>query len=190
MIAAGLLGSAPTSGQSPGSAPVVPKTIGGATSVISPVVVGQWFANRLNGKEILELLVLWRGTPGWFRQPGGVGDSGGDPGSHHTWLKYGVVDLSLDFDETTRRVTLQGRDRITLGTNNVLLIDEVDGPHGPRIVDTFAIAGTMPGSVGQIAPLLRDSARIMAFLRCDAGKDSPQWARLQTLCLQNVGVER
>ena len=169
--------------------PIVPRNSGGATSVISPVVVAQWFTNRRDGVEELELLVLWRGTPGWFLQPGGSGGSGAATGDHHTWLKFGAVDLSLDFDEATRRVMLQGHG-VPLAENNVLFVDEVDGPSGPRVVGTMAVSRGMPGSAGQIAPVLRSAPRIMSFLRCNAGDESPRRALFRTLCLQNVGVER
>jgi len=48
------------------------------TSIISPEVMATWFTTRAaNGVEQLELLVLWRGMPGWFLDPGGSGGSGG-----------------------------------------------------------------------------------------------------------------
>ena len=177
-------------GQQSRAAPIILGDRGGATSIISPVVVAQWFTNRKAGVEELELLVLWRGTPGWFLQtPGGSGGSDSGTGSHYTWIKYGAVSLSLDFDETTRRVTIQGKD-VTLSENNVLFVDDVDLPSGPRVADMMVVSRAMPGSSGQIAPVLRNSSRIMSFLRCDAGEGSPRQASLQTLCLQNVGVER
>lgn len=177
-------------GQQARLSPNVPRGFGGATGVISPVVVAQWFASRTNRVEELELLVLWRGTPGWFLQPGGSGESGGALGTHYTWIKYGAVDLSLDFEESTRRVTIQGKNTIELGANNVLFVDEVDSEAGPRTVGLILVPRAMPGSAGQIAPILRSSPRIMSFLRCDAGSESPRRSILQPLCLQNVGVER
>lgn len=110
-------------------------------------------------------------------------------GRHYTWLKYGAVSVSLDFDETTRPVTIQGKD-VALSDNNVLFVDEVESSSGPRVAGMMAVSRAMPGSFGQIAPILRSSSRIMSFLRCDAGEGSSRRALLQTLCLQNVGVER
>lgn len=184
-----LLTAQSVGGQQLRPSPIAPRNPGGATGIISPVVVAQWFTNRKAGVEELELLVLWRGTPGWFLQPGGSGGSDSGAGSHNTWMKYGAVSVSLDFDETTRRVTIQGKD-VALADNNVLFVDDVDRSSGPRVTGAIAVSRAMPGSFGQIAPILRGSSRIMSFLRCDAGAESSRRAVLQTLCLQNIGVER
>ena len=184
-----VLSAGSVGGQQSSPAPIVLGNPGGATGVISPVVVAQWFTNRKAGVEELELLVLWRGMPGWFLQPGGSGGSDSGTGSHSTWIKYGAVSVSLEFDATTRRVIIQGKE-VTLSDNNVLFVDDVDLSSGPRVVGMMAVSRAMPGSFGQIAPILRSSSRIMSFLRCDAGEGSSRQALLQTLCLQNVGVER
>ena len=183
-LTAGAVGS-----QQVRTSPLVPRNPGGATGVISPVVVAQWFTNRTGGVEELELLVLWRGTPGWFLQSGGSGGSDSGAGSDYTWMKFGAVSVSLDFDEATRRVTIQGKD-VALADNNVLFVDDVDATSGPRVAGAMAVSRAMPASFGQIAPILRSSSRIMSFLRCDAGDGSSRRQVLQTLCLQNVGVER
>jgi hypothetical protein len=184
-----LLGSASGDAQSVRPTPVSPRQFGGGTSPISPVVVAQWLTIRKGNVEQLELLVLWRGTPGWFLQPGGSGGSGGATNPSSNWIKRGDVTLSLDFDEVTRVAAVQGR-AVTLNDNNVLFVDDVDGPAGPRVEGMISVVRAMPGSFGQIAPILRSSPRIMSFLRCDAGSDSPQRAQLQPLCMQNVGAER
>ncbi len=170
--------------------PITPLQSGGATSVISPVVVAQWFTNRKTGVEELELLVLWRGAPGWFLQPGGAGGSFSGTGTqNYTWIKYGSVSLSLDFDAAKRIVTIQGKELVLAG-NNVLFVDDVDTPSGPRVAGAIAVSRSMPGSSGQIAPVLRSSPRIMSYLQCEAGHESVSRALLDTLCLQNVGVAR
>jgi hypothetical protein len=174
----------------PSNAPISGHFTLGATSVISPVVVAEWFASRQASTEQLELLVLWRGSPGWFLQPGGSGGSGsGANGPHYTWIKYGNVTLSLDFDPAKRTVTVQGKN-LVLADNNVLFVDDVDGPTGPHLTGTMTIARPMPGSSGQIGLVLQKSPRIMSFLDCDAGSQSPHMALLEPLCLQNVGLVR
>jgi hypothetical protein len=176
-------------GQQRGRASMVAHQTAVATSVISPVVVAQWFTTRGAGAEELALLVLWRGAPGWFLQPGGSGSSGSTNNVDYTWIKYGDVSLSLDFDAAARTVTLQGTP-LALLDNNVLLVDDVDGTNGPRVVSATAVPRRMPGAAGQIAPILRGSPAMMSFLRCDAGRESPRRALLETLCLQNVGADR
>jgi len=172
------------------NAPISGQFTFGATGVISSVVVAEWFTSRRASTEQLELLVLWRGSPGWFLQPGGSGHSGsGADDPHYTWIKYGSVTLSLDFDPAKRTVTVQGKN-VVLADNNVLFVDDVDGPTGPHVTGTMTIARSMPGSAGQIGLVLQKSPRIMSFLRCDAASESPQKAFLESLCLQNVGLVR
>jgi hypothetical protein len=179
-----------SSGQAVKPSPIVPRTQGGGKGGISPVVVAEWFTHRVGGVEQLELLILWRGTPGWFLQPGTYADSGGEPGGHNTWMKLGSIEVSMAFDDASRRIRIQGKEAIALGKDNVLFVDDVDGPSGPRVVGSMSVARAMPGSAGQIAPIVKSSPRIMAFLRCDAGDDSPRRERLRMMCLTNIGVER
>jgi hypothetical protein len=163
------------------------------TSVISPVVMASWFTTRApNGVEQLELLVLWRGTPGWFLHPGGSGGSGGGPASSHTWITRirgdRTLTLTLDYDPPKRLVVVQGT-RLELAGNNVVFVDDVDSSDGPRVTRTTSIARAMPGSPGQIGLVLRNSPEIMSFLRCDSAPSSgPSRPLLEHLCLQNVGV--
>jgi hypothetical protein len=156
---------------------------------MSPVVVAQWFTHGKAGVEELQLLVLFRGSPGWFLHPGGSGRSGGIGGPAYTWIKYGDVMLTLDYDAARRTATVQGK-VLPLSGNNVLFLDDVDRASSPRVAGMMTISSAMPGSSAQIAPLLRGSPRIMLFLRCEAGNESPQRALLEPLCLQNVGAAR
>lgn len=160
---------------------------GSTTSTISPVVVASWFPSRTNGFEELELLVLWRGSPGWFQHPGGAGGtSDGLNGPFYDWLKYGDVTLSLEYDPQHKTARIQGSS-LAVDKNNVVLVDDVDAPSGPRITGVTVVPRAMPGSAGQIGLILRNSPIIMAFLRCDA---APTVSSLRGLCLQNVGVAR
>ena len=165
------------------------------TSVISPVVMASWFTSRApNGVEQLELLVLWRGTPGWFLDPGGSGGSGGGSAPYSTWIKRirgnRTLTLTLDYDPPKRLAVVQGT-RLELAGNNVVFVDDVDSPDGPRVIRTMSIARAMPGSWGQIGLVLRESPEIMSFLRCDSAPSSgPAGIALEHLCLENIGVVR
>src|SRR5687768_9343404 len=81
------------------------------TSVISPVVVASWFTERAaNGREQLQLLVLWRGTPGWFMGGGGEDRSSSTYPANVTTrrLTYGSVTLTLDYDWSKRGAVVNG----------------------------------------------------------------------------------
>ena len=165
------------------------------TSIISPVVMASWFTARAaNGVEQLELLVLWRGMPGWFLDPGGSGGSGGGTAPYYTWITriHGnrTLTLTLDYDSTKRLAVVQGT-RLELAGNNVVFVDDVDSPDGPRVTRKMSVARAMPGSAGQIGLVLRESPEIMSFLRCDSAPPSgPNRPLLEHLCLQNIGVVR
>jgi hypothetical protein len=159
------------------------------TSVISPVVKATWFTERRNGATQLDLLVLWRGTPGWFMQPGGSGGRGGGPSRPQSaWITHGALTLTVEFDSSERVAVVQGQ-RLDLGDDNVVLVDEIDSPTGPRVTGTLRVPRAMPGSAGQIGLVLRESREIVSFLRCDARPaDGRGQAYLERLCLQNLGI--
>jgi hypothetical protein len=160
------------------------------TQVISPVVVASWIAERAgSGEEQLQLLILWRGAPGWFLRPGGVsGNSSG--GRYRSTITYGDVRLTLEYDSSKRVAVVHGR-TVETADDNVVLVDDVDSPTGPRIVGTMRLDRRMPGSAGQIGLVLRKSPNIMAFLRCDATiADGHGRGLLERLCLENIGTDR
>ena len=159
-----------------------------STRIISPVVVATWQAEQRGTEPAqLGLLVLWRGTPGWFQYPGGVSGNGVD-GRFDTRIEYGEVRLALSYDPMTQVATING-ETVEMAGNNVVFVDDVDVETGPRVVGTWRLEPTMPGSGGQIGQMMQRSPEIMSFLRCDAtGSDPRTQPRLARLCLENVGV--
>lgn len=184
-----------TAASFPNQTRAITESSSGGTSVISPVVMASWFTARApNGVEQLELLVLWRGMPGWFLDPGGSGGSGGGSAPHSTWITriHGnrTLTLALDYDSTKGLAVVQGTP-LELARNNVLFVDDVDSPAGPRVTRMIRIAPAMPGSAGQIGLVLREAPEIMSFLRCDSAPSSgPNRPLLEHLCMENVGVAR
>lgn len=162
------------------------------TQIMSPVVVASWITERSgDGVERLQLLVLWRGTPGWFLPEGGSGVSGGGSGDrYHATITEGDLQLTLDYDSSRRVATVHGK-TIDISKDNVVFVDEVDSPTGPRVTGTMRVERAMPGSAGQIALVLRTSPEIMSFLRCEATTtDLRKRAVLERLCLENIGIRR
>ena len=95
--------------------------------------------NRSSGE--LQLLVLWRGTPGWMIKkplaPNWLGTFGGRTPSEPltTEIHLGVVDLNLSFDAIAHQVSTGGRDIPLHGDDNVVLVDGVD---------VFVVGGQLP----------------------------------------------
>ena len=185
-IAIGALGAASVT--QPARQPVP----GAAWSIVSPVAAASWITRAApDGAGHLELLVLWRGTSGWFYAIGGsseVSESTSDGRTRQTVVQ-GSVRLTLVYDSSTRVATIAGR-RIRTAEHNVVLVDDVDATSGPRVSRLANVPRVMPGSAGQIGLVLRASAEIMRFLRCDAKATDTRKPPLDTLCLENLGVEK
>jgi hypothetical protein len=186
-------------GPPPGSWPSAPsgsnatsvaRSSGGGTTIISPTVVATWATERAGkGSEQLRLLVLWRGSPGWYFVPGGrIGGSSGGRGGTHSTIEYGDVHLTLDSgaDDT---VFVNGRE-VHLGTDNVVYVDDVDATGGARVVRTSRIPSKMPGSAGQIGLAIRDLPEIVTYLQCDARASDPQRQKMidmTSACIISLG---
>ena len=172
-------------------AQTVRSSTGPGTQVIPPSVEISVMTEGADGRENLELLVLWRGAAGWFLRPGSL-TSGSSTAAGHSELtiRRGDLQLTLEYDRPTRVVTIQGKP-VRLGADNVVFVDDVDAPGGPRVTGTMRVPRAMPGSAGQIGLVLKESREIMSFLRCDATlPDVPERTWLARLCLQNIGIER
>jgi hypothetical protein len=126
-----------------------------------------------NGPWTLDLLVLWRGTPGWWHTPG-IGSMtasdnpiGGQPRLITQSVAVGGRTLELRFDPQTREARLQSQ-LVNLGEGNVLLVDDVDHATGPRIVGSVRVDSVFDNSGNGMDALLRQSPELVDFLRCDA----------------------
>jgi hypothetical protein len=145
-----------------------------------------------SGRGTLQLLILWRGTPGWFLRGGGAGSSSGGGGSigpdstmiFSHWMSQGGVNLTVRFDPSTRMVWIQDK-AMSLDDANVVLVDGVDSPAGPQVVRTLRIdpeyettpeplSYGMPGRGPQMRPrpvpvqvFIRRSPELVEFLQCD-----------------------
>ena len=160
-----------------------------ATQVISPVALVTWVARYgSDGARVLDLLVLWRGSPGWFMrgsQPRGS-SGGGSGGSFHSTITYGGLDLQLGFQAETRVAEIQGQS-VRLKDANVILVDHVDTSGKLEVVGTMRIDPEFPPTEGppRIDAVLRRSPEIVSFLRCDARlPDGRAQAMIDVLCAQ------
>src|SRR5262245_15430143 len=106
----------------------------GGTGPVSPSVLAtQMCMVDAAGNGTLQLLVLWRGRPGWFSKSGGgasgSGGGGAMPGGpgpmiRSEWISQGGVSLSVRFDSVGRKAWIQDRE-IALDDANVVLVDGV-----------------------------------------------------------------
>jgi hypothetical protein len=152
--------------------PSVRTSSGGNNTMVSPTVFATWITRSAGNDSHLQLLVLWRGTPGWYFVPGGrIGGASNAAGSHWS-IEYGDVNLTLDYGAGDT-VAINGRE-VHLGTDNVVYVDEVDAPTGARVVRTARIPSQMPGAPAQIGLTIRNVPDLVTYLRCDARASDPQ----------------
>ena len=159
--------------------------------VVSPVAMATWVARRASdGGRVLELLVLWRGTPAWFARGSGSGASGGGDGRRvNKTIRRGELTLQLEFDLQTRLATIQGTP-VELRDHNVVLVDGVDEPKGPRVVGTLRVDSTLPSGDGPapIAETMRRSPEIVSFLRCETPLADPLMQKMaEMVCARVLG---
>ncbi len=165
---------------------------GGGTStsrVASPTVVASWasYENYVDGKATT-LLVLWRGTPGWFSKGGRGGSSGGGgsgggagagagrSGSYgYQYVSEGGLTFMIEFDYDKRIVKILNQE-ISLDATNVVLVDFVDSTNGPTIVGYRWVDPAPPeqaSAVDPIAPVVKRAPELFEYLRCDLSLSDP-----------------
>lgn len=110
--------------------------------------------------------------------------------SFHSTIRYGGLDLQLEFQPKARAVQIQGT-RIELKDENVILVDDVDMPSGPTVVGTLRVDPSLPiadNGYPRIEAVLRRSEEIVSFLRCDARMpDARVQPLIDSVCAQVLG---
>jgi hypothetical protein len=143
------------------------------SSIVSSTVVATICGHRQDANEMLDLLIVWRGSPGWFqnRHPGGSvggfskfgGDTKGYVAMHQA---YGDVTISFDADFDANTVTIGDR-TVALGRMNTIVVDKVDGPGGHQIAATRRTAPRLPLG-GDVNLILAQRSRVLLHdLQCD-----------------------
>ena len=139
------------------------------TDIVSATVVSTYCGHHENGNEVLDLVVLWRGKPGWFLGLGrGTGGSRtfapGMAGIVSAREMYGdvTIEFTADFD---RRVATIGSFPIDLSKVNTVAIDDVEG--AGRLSASAWTEPRLPADGDWNRALARKSVLIREFLRCD-----------------------
>ena len=151
-----------------------PPSGAGGSRPVSPAVVATLFTNHSQaGDGELEVLVLWRGNPGWFLQSGRDGHSGNRTGSrgsgetldHHFF--FGDLRLHLQINRRTRVARVQGIE-VSLQNANVILVDQVDSTEALTVVGTRWIDPKVGNAPVRVEQVLGQSSELVDFLRCDS----------------------
>jgi hypothetical protein len=160
------------------SRPAGGATGGGSNSTvrfISPVVVASWMRHwRASDGDTRSLLVLWRGTPGWFaKRPaagrGGSSSAGGGGSTGWQTFSEGGLSFELAYDFDRNVVTLLKQD-VSLVESNVVLVDLVDSTGGAQIADRLWVetpAEQQPQLPDPIFAIVKSSPRLYEYVGCD-----------------------
>jgi hypothetical protein len=131
---------------------------------VSPTVLASW----LTRGDRLTLLVLWRGSPGWFWRTDRGGGGGGSTGQNaFQEIREGGLTFRIDYDFTADTATILGKE-LSLGDTNVVMMDLVDSPAGPTMVDSRQVdpALIQPSWDAGLA-VIRREPDLHPFLQCD-----------------------
>jgi len=149
------------------------------TSIVSPSVVASSSTRRdASGALTVDLLILWRGSPGWsFRRTAAAesmaNSSAARDGAVNFSVEQGGLHLTARYDPAGKTVTILG-ERVDLAGANVVFVDRVDSPDGPVIAGTTTVR---PRNVARGLPVvpavLRDTPELLAYLRCEAQLPEP-----------------
>jgi hypothetical protein len=156
---------------------------GGSSHVVSASVMVAYHVHPgTDGADVLDLLVLFRGSPAWFNRTGRSGIlSGGksSTGTGHTvvsyWAQAGGITATFETDAELPTVHLSVASstgtffdrQIVPSETNVVLVDGVDG--GQPMATTQLIDPRLERNGDAVASVMKRSPALFEFLRCDAG---------------------
>jgi hypothetical protein len=145
---------------------------GSTSRPLSATVFASWSMHwsHTDGST-MALLVLWRGSPGWFARGassgGSSGASGSSSGSSYQWLSQGGLTFWIEFDIERKIVKLLERE-VDLTKSNVVLVDRVDAPDGPTIVSARWVEPAADALPPRTRSKRRSSARESSSNTCNA----------------------
>lgn len=139
----------------------------GGSNIISPSVIENAFVHEdESGAWRLDLLVLWRGAPGWFLAGGanGTRSSGGNGRPTILHNRHADVNFYVIFDAGAGVARVAGA-QIRLNERNVVLVDGM--PHAMKIVGTRMVNSRIEQPPIGLQAVYRASPELDAFIRCD-----------------------
>lgn len=150
-------------------------TPGSARTLVTSLTSARRDGNRL------ELLVIWRGSEGWYLKGAVRKSSAGGSGDKFTAnLSWGGTELSVAVWGSPVRRAMISNVELDLGAFNVVLVDQVDSVDGPKIIKTIQIEAGV-SDPKRVYEVISRSEEIVKFLQCDVKLESPSMQA-------NVGV--
>lgn len=159
---------------------------GCGSNIVSATVVATLCGHREGDAEMLDLLILWRGQPGWFqrRLTGSTGSRGEHTipfsnvanGRSSEYTTYDDVTFGYDADFDLRTATVE-KTAIDLDEVNTILVDHVDASGARRIVARRHLSPRLRlvGDYNLFA--IRRSRALVTFLQCNIPMPLPRSSR-------------
>ena len=148
----------------------------GATEPVSPSVVATW--TTVPGQQVVDVLVLWRGEPGWFNASPRRQSSADGANEFTSTSVFGSLSLNVRFDRVSRRGKINNALDFDLREQQIVLVDHVDTQ--PVLAGTLPLSGEIKD--GLIASGIRQSDAAVKFLQCDMNSpaiaNSPMWTKV------------
>ena len=144
---------------------------GGQTRPLSPSVMG----TIVTRDEQVELVVLWRDSPGWFLGRSSQESAGGNGRTFNMFAEHGGVQLRLSYDREAHLARVGEVDVPLSGGKNVILVDGVSARGRKPTVNAFAANLSTASSNPVLASILSRSPDVIAFLKCDDADRDPKW---------------
>lgn len=137
------------------------------TRQVSPTVLATWIKRVGPDNERVDVIVLWRGEPGWHLKGNRRGSwSSATRDTHDTSISYGGLNLEMSYNRKRQVITI-GRREVDLKPNlNVVLVDPVGTDPARFKIETLAVEPTLPRYGPQLERVLGSSSRIVEFLQC------------------------
>jgi len=163
VASATVFAQAPRREQAPPGVPMDSST----SRPVSATVVATTMVRTIDGASALNLMVLWRGSNGWFLKSGARSSGGGGTRQAlNARATFAGIDLLAELDLQPRAVRIQGKPATLKPADaNVILVDGVEGPD-LQVVSTLKIDPAI-ASDREIEPLFKRSPEVLAFLQCD-----------------------
>jgi hypothetical protein len=144
------------------------------TNIVFATVLATYCSHASDNEDVVDLMILWRGQPGWFQRHG-AGPIGG--GGSHTigatngrvseYRMYNGVTIRYDADFDAGTVTISGLAApIGLEKVNAVLVDGVDQSTGAHLRGTLRIAPSVTFGGDHNLKVIQSSRTLVAFLQC------------------------
>lgn len=161
--------------------------VSGGSEAISPSVIQNVFTHQEpDGSWRLDLLVLWRGAPGWFLAGGanGTKESSGTGRPTYLYNRHADVDFDVLLDARAGTARVAGT-TIQLEEVNVVLVDGM--PHRMKIVGTRMVNGRIERPPIGLQKIFRAFPELDNYLRCDVTRGDPVLEYLRAACTWGPG---